>query len=240
MSQNDIMIKIKKILVWTMWGLAAAMFLSLLIKITPSGYEGKNAFSLSVRSVWAVTTLISTTGRAVAVLIMLLITSALLWFKQSYLILSSYVTAMVAFIISCSINGSVKGYFGKVGPGAVFLLIFAILYFIAALGLLGLTVYRLVRIGQRTHRFEIYPYEVVLENVARVPHEPTPTSGYGQQSYAQPQQPYAQPQQPYAQPQQPYAQPQQPQQPQTKFCTSCGTPNVATARFCARCGNPLT
>ena len=43
MSQNDIMIKIKKILVWTMWGLAAAMFLSLLIKITPSGYEGKNS-----------------------------------------------------------------------------------------------------------------------------------------------------------------------------------------------------
>ena len=263
MSQNEIMLKVKKILVWTMWGLAVGMFLGLLIKATPSGYISKNAFTCKLSNYYGMV-VSSTTGKAVTVLIMIIATSALLWFKQSYLTLASHITAMIAFILSLSINGQIKGLCGKVGAGVVFLTIFAVFYYIAALGLLVLTVYRLVRIGQRTHKFEIYPYEVVLEDVVRAPQGPAPTSGYAQQPYAQPtqqpyaqpmqqpyaqpmQQPYAQPvQQPYAQPtQQPYAQPTQPvQQPvsapqETKFCTSCGAPNAAGARFCGKCGNPF-
>lgn len=139
---------------------------------------------------------------------------------------------MIAFILSLSINGQIKGLCGKVGAGVVFLTIFAVFYYIAALGLLALTVYRLVRIGQRTHKFEIYPYEVVLEDVVRAPQGPAPTSGYAQQPYAQPtQQPYAQPTQPV---QQPVSAPQE-----TKFCTSCGAPNAAGAKFCGKCGNPF-
>ena len=259
MRQNEIMLKVKKILVWTMWGLALAMFLSLLIKASPSGYESKNAFTCKFYDYWG-RSAASTTGKAVTVLIMLIASSALLWFKQSYLTLASHIPALVAFILSISINSDVKIIYGKVGVGVVFLTIFAVFYYIAALGLLTLTVYRLVRIGQRTHKFEIYPYEVVLEDVVRAPQGPAPTSGYAQQPtqqpyaqptqppYAQPmQQPYAQPtQQPYAQPtQQPYTQPAQPVQqsataPQeTKFCTSCGAPNAAGAKFCGKCGNPF-
>ena len=82
MSQNDIMLKVKKILVWTMWGLAFGMFLGLLIKATPSGYISKNAFTCKLSNYYGMV-VSSTTGKAVTVLIMIIATSALLWFKQS-------------------------------------------------------------------------------------------------------------------------------------------------------------
>ena len=267
MRQNEMMIKLKNALVWTMCGLALIMLIGLLIKSTPSGAEGKNIFTLKYSTYYGQK---STTGFAIATLIMMITTTVLIWFKQSYLTLASFVTATVTFILSMCINGEVSNLYTKVGPGVILLTIFASFYYLAALGLLALTIYRLVRIGMRTHKFEIYPYQVVLEDVVRSPQGPVPTSGYGQQPYAQPQQPYAQPQQPYAQPQQPYAQPQQPyaqpqqtyaqpqqtyaqptqqpyaqpQQPaaapqETKFCTSCGTANTADSRFCSKCGSPL-